>query len=145
MNIKRLIEQFVKFGMVGAFNTIFGLVIYWVLVHLGVHYLIANAVGFTITVAISYCLNNIFTFRDKDMEKKWSILGLAKSYVSYSVTGIFLNSALLWLWNDYLSINQDLAPVLNLFITVPVNFVLNKFWVFARKDSIEETDTGKTE
>ena len=143
--MRRLVEQFIKFGIVGAFNTIFGLVIYWVLTHIGVHYLIANAIGFTITVAISYCLNNTFTFRSKEEKANWSILGLLKSYVSYSVTGVFINSALLWFWNDYIGINQDLAPVLNLFVTIPLNFLMNKLWVFKKNDSNEEDNTGKTE
>ena len=50
-------KEFVKFGVVGGINTGLNLVIYWICVGLGIHYLVANTVGFVITVAISYVLN----------------------------------------------------------------------------------------
>lgn len=128
--MKKLFLQFVNFGLVGAFNTILGLVIYWVCIHIGVHYLIANAIGFVITVAISYVLNNLFTFKGE--KTVWSLKTLLKVYVSYSVTGLFLNSALLWMWTSLIGINENLAPVLNLFITIPINFLLNKLWAYKK-------------
>ena len=30
-------------------------------------------------------------------------------------------------------INQNLAPVINIFFTVPLNFLLNKFWAYRKK------------
>ena len=124
-------KEFVKFGIVGGINTGLNLVIYWICVGLGIHYLVANTVGFVITVAISYVLNNIFTFQPSDGGKReWSFRTLFKVYVSYFATGMVLNSLLLWFWNDLIGINENLAPVLNLFVTVPLNFLLNKLWAY---------------
>lgn len=142
--IKNWISQFIKFGMVGVVNTVLGLVIYWILVNLGVHYLIANATEFLITVAISYVLNNLLTFREPGKKPEWSFKTLLKSYTSYLSTGIGLASVLLWFWNDILGVNQNLAPVLNLFVTVPLNFLLNKLWVY-RKHEPNECVGEKTE
>ncbi len=128
--IIRLVKQFMSFGIVGAINTILGLVIYWGMVGVGIHYLIANTVGFVITVAISYVLNNIFTFRKKDEPVEWFVKKLLKVYASYFMTGIVLNSVLLWMWNDVVGINKNISPILNLFISIPVNFVLNKKWAY---------------
>lgn len=129
--MKKTITQFMGFGLVGAFNTVLGLVIYWVCVRLGVHYLIANAIGFMITVAISYILNNAITFRD-NREVEWSLKTLIKVYISYSITGLFLNSILLWAWTEMAGVSENIAPVLNLCITIPTNFVLNKLWAYKR-------------
>lgn len=131
--MRKLIEQFIKFGLVGVVNTVLGLVIYWGCVALGIHYLLANAVGFVITVAISYVLNNLFTFKTKDGQAEWSVRTLLKAYASYFTSGMVLNSILLWFWNDQIGLNENLAPVLNLFITVPVNFLFNKLWVYRDK------------
>ncbi len=135
------IKEFVKFGIVGAVNTILHLIIYWICTWIGIHYLAANAVGFVITVAISYILNNLFTFRQmKDGKVEWSFRTLLKVYISYFATGMVLNSVLLWFWNDCIGINKNLSPVLNLFITVPVNFLLNKWWAYRKT---ENTKVGK--
>ncbi len=125
------IKQFVKFGIVGSINSILGLVIYWICIWIGTHYLVANATGFIITVAISYVLNNTFTFLPSDGARvSWSFKALLKVYVSYFFTGILINSVLLWFWNDYIGISENLSPILNLFVTVPINFLLNKLWAY---------------
>ena len=43
-----------------------------------------------------------------------------------------LNSVLLWFWNDHVGINENLSPIINLIIIIPLNFILNKFWVFEK-------------
>lgn len=70
----------------------------------------------------NYSLDNIP--RTQDLEP------LLKTYISYSFTGLFLSSALNWLWIDVAGLSKMIAPLINLCITVPLNFVLNKFWVF---------------
>lgn len=127
--LTKVLKQFIGFGLVGALNTFLGLGIYWVAVHLGAHYFVANAIGFVITVAVSYVLNNLFTFRDGE-KAVWSFKILLKVYASYSVTGLFLNSILLWLWVDMIGLNENIAPVLNMVFTIPINFFLNKVWAY---------------
>ena len=43
---KSNIIQFLKFGFIGAFNTIVNYIVYVILVALGAHYIFANAMGF---------------------------------------------------------------------------------------------------
>ena len=131
--IKALAKQMISFGIVGLVMTSISLVIYWLGVRFGVHYLLANAVGFVVSVAIGYVLNNTFTFRCKDKAVEWSIASLFKVYVSYFFTGIILNRALLWIWNDYVGINENISPILNLLVTIPLNFILNKYWIYCSK------------
>jgi len=126
-----ILKQFVEFGLVGGANTLLSLVIYWLVVHFGGHYLLANGLGFIITVAISYVLNNTITFKGEG-KPEWSFKTLLKVYVSYSVTGLFLASALLWIWTDCCGINENLAPIINLFFTIPINFLLNKLWAYKK-------------
>lgn len=126
------IKQFISFGLIGGLNTILSLGIYWLVVYLGGHYLLANAIAFAITVFISYVLNNIFTFKGEG-KAEWSLKTLFKVYVSYSITGLFLTSILLWVWTDCLGINENIAPIINLFFTIPLNFLLNKFWAYKKK------------
>lgn len=130
--MKDTIVQFLKFGFVGGINTVLSYVIYYVLcIIMGWNYLVSQAVAWFITVFISYILNNIMTFSDGE-KPEWSIRSLAKVYVSYSITGLFLATLLSWIWVDLLSISKALAPIINLLFTIPLNFILNKYWAYAK-------------
>ena len=125
--------QFIKFGCVGALNTFLNLGIFNSLYYLlNVNYVAANAVAWFITVGISYVLNNILTFKDNG-KIVWSFKALVKVYVSYSITGLFLVTILLKLWVDILGIPAIIASVIDLFFTVPINFLLNKYWAYGKK------------
>lgn len=126
-----IIKQVLSFGFVGTIITILALLIYWGCVSLGIHYQVANTIGFVITVAVAYELNNRITFGN-DVCLRRSLKGLLKAYTSYSVSGLFIAGVLLWLWTEKLGIDKNIAPLLNLFFTVPINFLLNKFWVYKK-------------
>ena len=129
---KETIVQFIKFGFVGGINTVLSYAIYYVLcIILGFNYLLSQGIAWFITVFISYVLNNIMTFSDGG-STNWSIKNLVKVYISYSVTGLFLATFLSWIWVDVLSIEKAFAPIINLFFTIPLNFLLNKYWAYAK-------------
>lgn len=122
--------QFIKFGLVGVSNTVISYVTYAVLVFFGAPYLIANLIAFVVSVLNSFFWNNryVFTLESGQTRSIWR--SLAKTFASYSVTGLFLSSVLLWLWIDVFGISAYIAPIINLLVTVPLNFILNKFWAF---------------
>ncbi len=121
------LKQFVKFGLVGISNTIISLVIYYILVYLNVHYIIANALGFAISVVNAYYWNSKYVFLDRS--KQQHSKSFIKSFLSYFST-FLLGTALLFLMVNYFGISDKIAPIINLFITIPINFLLNKLWAF---------------
>lgn len=127
---RKSIIQFIKFGIVGLSNTIISYIIYMGLVWLGVHYLIASIVGFIISVLNSFFWNNRYVFKTQESEKRNPWRTLVKTFVSYAGTGLILANVLLVLWVEVLGLPEWLGPILNLVITVPLNFVVNKLWAF---------------
>lgn len=129
--------QFVKFGIVGLSNTVISYVIYVIAllvfqavrVSENVDYLAAQVIAFILSVLWSFYWNNKYVFGDVDSDRN-IVQTLLKTYVSYAFTGLFLNSILAVLWVQVLGIDKMLAPIINLLISVPVNFVMNKFWAF---------------
>ena len=47
--------------------------------------------------------------------------------------GSFSLKRLLWFWIDACGVSEYVAPIINLLVTVPLNFLLNKFWAFKAK------------
>lgn len=135
------IEQFIKFGIVGLSNTILSYVIY-VTALLGfqkmvlfpkVDYLIAQLIGFVLSVLWSFYWNNRIVFVKSEDTERNLFTALLKTYVSYAFTGLFLNSILSVLWVEIFHLSKLLAPIINLLVSVPINFLLNKFWAFRGK------------
>lgn len=133
--------QFVKFGVVGVSNTIISYSLYAVSLILlqknnifpKFDYLIAQIIAFVLSVLWSFYWNNKMVFVVEEGKKRSWFPALIKTYISYSFTGLFLNTALLYLWVDILHVSEFIAPIFNLVIAVPINFLINKFWAFKTK------------
>ena len=119
-------KQFIKFGIVGVSNTAISLGIYYFLVYLGINYIIANTIGFIVSVLNAYYWNNRVVFKKGKLR---DIKSLAKTFTSYGFTFV-LSTFLLFVMVNYLHVSQLIAPITNLIITIPLNFLLNKFWAF---------------
>ena len=156
--------QFIKFGLVGVSNTLVNYIVYLIFYSLGVQFLIANTLGFIISVLNAWFWGSRFVFKEDETKEKrvwWQVL--LKTYASY-LLGFFINSFLLWVWVDVINVGQYfgfvgdilntltgiigmqpkeydaetlsgiIGPIVNIFVVVPVNFVINKFWAYRQKD-----------
>lgn len=131
--------QFIKFGIVGVTNTVISYIVYLssliALKKLKINedYLVAQILSFVLGVLWSFYWNNRYVFDIKDGQKRSLWMSLLKTYISYSFTGLFLSSAMLVIWVKALKISKFIAPIINLIVTVPLNFIINKFWAFKTK------------
>ena len=133
--------QFIKFGIVGLSNTLLGYVIYVVTLRIlraaqvfpEADIFLAQLVMFLLSVLWAFYWNNRMVFRAREGEKRDWLPALLKTYVSYAFTSLFLSEVLLALWVKVLGISAYIAPLINLLITVPLNFVLQKYWAFREK------------
>ena len=125
--------QFIKFGIVGLSNTIISLGVYELCLYLGVHYLLADPIGLVISVINAYYWNNRVVFGDGHKKPfAQHVRMYLKSLAAYGGTFV-INLLLLVLWVEVVGIPEWLAPFLNLAITIPVNFLVNKYWTFRQK------------
>lgn len=125
--------QFIKFGIVGVSNTLISYVTYTICVFLGANYLIGNLVGFVVSVLNSFYWNNKYVFKSGEGQTRSWLATLLKTFTAYAGTGLVLSSLLLVLWIDILHIPELIAPLINLVVTIPLNFIINKFWAFKTK------------
>ena len=122
---KKSFMQFVKFCLVGVSNTLISLAVYYVFVIIDARlYIIGNAVGFVVSVLNAYFWNSKFVFDKKDEKVKTVV----KTFIAYG-TNLIIGTALLYLFVDVCGLSEFIAPLLNLIVTIPLNYVLNKFWV----------------
>lgn len=127
---KEVCAQFLKFGIVGISNTVISYVTYIVLINLGVYYILANIIGFVLSVINSFFWNNKYVFKISDGGKRNWAYSLFKTFLSYAGTGLILANILLMIWVEYFKLPEWIGPLINLIITIPLNFIINKFWAF---------------
>lgn len=155
--------QFIKFGLVGVSNTVVSYVTYsicYYAFHTNEH--VGNIAGFIISVLNAYIWQSKFVFKESEGGEHrvwWQVL--IKTYISYAFSGLFLTEVLLVLWLNVLHIEQylgpivewvagfglsmtakdaavSLAPFLNMVVTIPINFCINKFWAYRQKNKKSE-------
>ena len=150
------LTQFIKFGIVGVSNTLISYVIeilcFYVFfsnaelitlqkvlltINLSVNadtarIWVASFLGFVVSVTNSYYWNSKHVFSDgrkKTISKH--IQSYCKTFISYALTGLILGPFLKTVITGH-GIQYWEASLLVLIITVPINFVMNKFWAFRR-------------
>ena len=125
--------QFVKFGIVGLSNTLISLAVYEACIFLGIHYLLADPIGLVVSVVNAYYWNNRCVFGD-GQKKPFAhhVRMYFKSLAAYGGAAI-VNLLLLALWVEIVGIPEWLAPFINMAVTIPINFLVNKYWTFGKK------------
>jgi len=144
--MKKTVVQFFKFGLVGASNTIIGYLIYASSLKVlrlmdlwpSIDIYISQFIMFVLSVAWSFYWNNRFVFKKEEETERNIGKALIKTYVSYVFTSLILSELLLMVWVKILGVNDYVAPILSLIITVPLNFVIQKFWAFKDKKNERE-------
>ena len=129
------LTQFVKFGIVGLSNTIISYLIYVIALLIfqknvwipSWDYLAAQIIAFVLSVLWAFYWNNKYVFQKGKNAQRSLVKTLLKTYMSYAFTGLFLNSILSFLWVEVLYISKLVAPIINLLISVPLNFRLCHF------------------
>lgn len=97
--MKKLIEQIMKFGIVGVLSFAIDFGIYSILVYFTpVPLLAANFFGFTISVIFNYVMSMKYVFeRKENIDRKAEFI----IFVVLSLIGLGLNEFLVWLFVDF--------------------------------------------
>lgn len=124
------VKQFIKFGLVGVSNSLIALLVYYLVLWLApALYWMGNALGWVVSVGNSFYWNNKYVFRGSGSGVAGLLRKLGRTYLSYGAT-FFLGAALLCLEVELLRWPKEIAPICNMAVTIPLNFLLNKFWAF---------------
>lgn len=120
-------ERFIKFSIVGFGNLFISLITYYILVFFSINYQIANIGGFITGSLNGYIWNKLWVFRNS----KKNLSSIVKFYFSYLSTWL-LSAILLYIWIEIFNISDKIAPIINVAITTPINYFMNKYWVFKK-------------
>ena len=125
--MKKLIEQVMKFVIVGGLSFVLDFIIYYVLKnYFSVYYLIAGFFSFTLSLIFNYLMSMKFVFKSKDDLKKTHEFII---FVTLSVMGLGLNLLCLFILVDIYKMNDLIAKILVAGIVMVFNFVTRKIFL----------------
>ena len=150
--------QLIKFAIVGASNTVVDMIVNTIVSFLlnlvfkgGWIVYAAKAAGYGCGILNSYILNSRWTFREERRQDKREKL----SFVAVNIAVLLISFGLIWLFKSAFHLNDfwmgmntpdwlkkvvsgDLfCSLLATCICIPVNFILNKLFVFKKKEEGE--------
>ena len=166
--LKETVVQFIKFGLVGVSNTAisYGIdqLFYYVVFRNAamdekLKITIVSALAFFVSVTNSYFWNNRFVFKSEARKSVGQHLAAyCKTVLCYAFTGLLLAPAIkIWLSGgtvpaalvsrlpSFLFAEGSKLPywmlsIVPLVVSIPLNFVLNKFWAFRSRGKKQEQE-----
>ncbi|MCX7667635.1 MAG: GtrA family protein [Atribacterota bacterium] len=128
MNVRKDFIQLLKFGLVGIANTLIDFGIF-VLLHgyLQVFYAFAQVISYSCGMANSYFLNKFWTFQSRRAIQFHEVF----KFVAVNLLSLGVSLLLLYLVRGRGSWGVVESKIFATSGSLLVNFVGNKFWVFA--------------
>ena len=133
MDLKPLVEQFLKFGVVGvvAFVVDYG-VLMLLSQCLGWDPVISSVISFVVSVVVNYVGSMHFVFeRRDDLSRRREF----STFVILSAVGLVINSACIWVGTGIIgsgALSVTVTKVLATIIVSVWNFVSRKHWLEAK-------------
>jgi dolichol-phosphate mannosyltransferase len=120
--------QLIRFGTVGLSGFAVNTIVYVLLLHAGVPYLLAAAGAFCVAATNNFCWNKLWTFRHQS----------AGSHAGHQFARFFVVSALAFACNlallatfvEVAGIGKIVSQIIVVILVMPVSFLGNKYWSF---------------
>lgn len=132
--------QFIKFSVIGLSNTVISLAVYYIFIFIHNSTPMAMAgqgAGWAVSIFTGFLLNKKYTFT-KSKEIWWK--ALVKMYIGYTLS-LLISLVLIYVQIEQFNIPVSIAPIINLIITIPLNFFITKYWSFKDGGKFNENTT----
>ena len=115
----------------GVLTTVVSFVSYYLLLHVGMHYIGAQIISWVLAVAFAFVVNKIFVFEDKCMMPS-ALFRQIWQFVAVRIGSGVIETALLWLMVDIMLIGEGIAKIPVAVLTVIINYIASKLFIFKK-------------
>ena len=108
----------------GATNVIISYTAYFILLRLGLYYLLATTIAYVVGILNGYIWSSKFVFK-----KNKSINNMMKFFIVY-ISALFINLGIMYICVDCYNMHKLIAPIFAIGVGTIYNYILNKKWTF---------------
>lgn len=124
--MKKRLKEFILFGFIGAAMSALSLFLYYVLnERAGIHYILSNAISYSVAVGISYVLNATLTFREATPTGSNHAKKLVK-YFGMKLAFLGLDSGCLYLLVDLLHQGRYLSKIITTVVLTAFSYITTR-------------------
>lgn len=122
--------RIIKYAMVGVVNTLIDWGVYFVMTtFLSADPVLANVVGYATGTLASFMGNKFFTFKAKNTKTGVEFL----KFIVVNLLSLGASTLALSLLISSLEINKYIAKIISSFISMAINYIGSRFFVFDKK------------
>lgn len=126
-------RNFILYGLIGSSCAGLDFVVYTILCYFGCNHLISNIISTHCGIFCSFILNSYVNFKVSD-----KLLRRFLSFYAIGLLGLVLSEGMLYLMVNVGDMNKIVAKLITVFVVALVQFFLNKFVTFKRKNKDDE-------
>ncbi len=127
---KNIMFNLFKYIVIAVSNTVLSYAVYAICIKLGLHYVMASIMGYMVSTYSAFVLNTKYVFTPKGQKPQYTWQKMIRTYITYGFTGVVTYNAMLVLWIEVLGISEFVAPMINIAVNFPINYLMNKYWSF---------------
>lgn len=128
--LRLLSTPLISYLFVGGAATLVEWAFFWLFDSvLGVQYLWATALAFTISTFSNWLFGRLWTFRNAQRGNVW--LELGKIYAA-AVVGLLLNLLIMWVLVDRLGLADMLSKIIATILVFSYNYLIRKLVIYRR-------------
>ena len=123
--------KLIKFGVTGVINTLIDFAVFTLLTSVfTINMYAAQTIGYVCGMANSYLVNRSWTFNSKNRMFGRELV----KFIVVNLITLGLSYGALYLFADLWGFHQTISKIFVTCITMAVNFVLSRLWVFQKKE-----------
>lgn len=132
MSLKKIklhdVQSLFKYGFFGLLSTGINFLLLYILMKMGVYYIVSNIISYIIAVYLSYYFNKWWVFSSGEEVDK-SIVKI--KYFFIRIISLFIDSILLYLCVDMLRKDIFVSKVLISILIIFVTYLINRYYIFS--------------
>ena len=119
--MNKLFKQLLKFGLVGVIAFLIDFSLFALLTKIGINYLIAQVISFSISLAFNYWASIKWVFDAKRQTSKEAII-----FIVLSIIGLGINELLLYIGVDKFKFNELIVKLFATAVVMIYNLITRK-------------------
>lgn len=130
---KLVTRETVLYVVFGVVTTIINFVVYYILRHLGVNYLVANTIAWIAAVSAAYVTNKLWVFNSRS----WAFPVVFREVILFAAARLLslaAETAFMALTVELLHANDRVMKIIAEIFVVILNYIFSKLVIFRKKE-----------